>query len=124
MSGGLMEAARASWWHSSFLLAAGAKIGRGVYFDTMSFSVGLQSPASAHLLNSWPTVMLRSSQQRCVFARSSAQHGFAVTLHTTPLLPGSILLTPKCCMLKNHAQRFTALLLRLSCMQCRVLGVC
>ena len=48
MSGGLMEAARASWWHSSFLQAAGAKIGRGVYFDTMSFSVGLHSPASSH----------------------------------------------------------------------------
>ena len=48
VSGGLMEAARASWWHSSFLQAAGAKIGRGVYFDTMSFSVGLHSPAFTH----------------------------------------------------------------------------
>jgi len=52
VSGGLMEAARASWWHSSFLQAAGAKIGRGVYFDTMSFSVGLHSPASTHIPNS------------------------------------------------------------------------
>ena len=43
-----MEAARASWWHSSFLRTAGAKIGRGVYFDTMSFSVRL--PAWASLL--------------------------------------------------------------------------
>ena len=48
VSGGLMEAARASWWHSSFLRTAGAKIGRGVYFDTMSFSVRL--PARTSLL--------------------------------------------------------------------------
>ena len=43
VSGGLMESARASWWHSTFLRAAGAKIGRGVYFDTMSFSVSSRS---------------------------------------------------------------------------------
>ena len=43
VSGGLMESARASWWHSTFLRAAGAKIGRGVYFDTMSFSVSSHS---------------------------------------------------------------------------------
>lgn len=36
---GLLEAARASWWHSVFLRGAGAKIGRGVYFDTITFSV-------------------------------------------------------------------------------------
>lgn len=36
---GLLEAARASWWHSMFLRGAGAKIGRGVYFDTITFSV-------------------------------------------------------------------------------------
>ncbi|CAL8464659.1 g4194 [Coccomyxa elongata] len=35
---GLLEAARASWWHSIFLRGAGAKIGRGVYFDTITFS--------------------------------------------------------------------------------------
>lgn len=38
---GLLEAARASWWHSIFLKGAGVKIGRGVYFDTLSFSVSL-----------------------------------------------------------------------------------
>ncbi|KAK9904717.1 hypothetical protein WJX75_001194 [Coccomyxa subellipsoidea] len=35
---GLLEAARASWWHSIFLKGAGVRIGRGVYFDTLSFS--------------------------------------------------------------------------------------
>ena len=51
MSGGLMELARASWWHSTFLRTAGAKIGRGVYFDTMSFSVSTR-PCSGPVLNS------------------------------------------------------------------------
>lgn len=38
---GLLETARASWWHSVFLKGAGVKVGRGVYFDTTAFSVSL-----------------------------------------------------------------------------------
>ena len=40
---GLMELGRASWWHTNFLRAMGAKMGRGVYWDVSAFSV---SPGS------------------------------------------------------------------------------
>ena len=65
MSGGLMEMARASWWHSTFLRAAGAKIGRGVYFDTMSFSVCSHPP---------PPGCLTSKQFLVTHITKHAQH--------------------------------------------------
>ena len=36
---GLMELGRASWWHTNFLRAMGARMGRGVYWDVSAFSV-------------------------------------------------------------------------------------
>ncbi len=48
---GLLEAARASWWHSMFLRGAGAKIGRGVYFDTITFSVSTCTMYCMSLVN-------------------------------------------------------------------------
>ena len=39
LNSGLLEAARASWWHSIFLESAGSKFGRGVYWDTTNFQV-------------------------------------------------------------------------------------
>ena len=36
---GLMEMGRASWWHTSFLRAMGARMGRGVFWDVSAFSV-------------------------------------------------------------------------------------
>lgn len=39
LNNGLLEAARASWWHSIFLASAGSKFGRGVFWDTTNFQV-------------------------------------------------------------------------------------
>jgi hypothetical protein len=41
---GLMEGARASWWHATFLQMGGSKIGRGVFFDTMAFQACAPAP--------------------------------------------------------------------------------
>lgn len=63
MSSGLMEMARGSWWHSTFLKTAGAKIGRGVYFDTLSFSV---RPSTLPLSVLWESESVVCSAARMV----------------------------------------------------------
>lgn len=49
LNGGLLESARASWWHMQFLTAVGTNIGRGVYFDTLNFAVCLLYAPTWHL---------------------------------------------------------------------------